>query len=196
MSTLDEVHAYWKNRDAANRAEDFLAAPCRSELLGSIIARHARPEDSIFEIGCNCGRNLEYLWERGYRRLGGLDINSDAITMLVRRLPQLANCVTATSIENWVFFAAPVDVIFTMAVLEHVHPDSDWVFADIARLAGRVLITIEDEAGDDWRHFPRNYRTVFESCGLRQVEAFQVYLAGDRALDGFWARVFFKERIP
>jgi hypothetical protein len=51
-----------------------------------------------------------------------------------------------------------------------VHTDSDWIFAEIARVADRYVITVEDELGLSWRHFPRNYREVFEPLGLTQIE--------------------------
>ena len=37
------------------------------------------------------------------------------------------------------------DLVFTMAVLEHIHLDSEWVFSEMARIAKKYLITIEDE---------------------------------------------------
>lgn len=80
------------------------------------------------------------------------------------------------------------DLIYTMAVLEHIHPDSEWVFGELARATSGTLITIEDERAVTWRHFPRNYREVFEAQGLRQVH--EARLTATEDLDGFLARVF------
>ncbi len=62
-------------------------------------------------------------------------------------------------------------LVFTMAVLEHLHTDSERCFADIARITRDHLITIEDESKVSWRHFPRLYQRVFEPLGLQQIEA-------------------------
>jgi hypothetical protein len=58
-----------------------------------------------------------------------------------------------------------------MAVLQHVHYDSDWVLPEIARITRDILITIEDEGRSLGRHFPRNYKNIFEAQGLRQIKA-------------------------
>jgi hypothetical protein len=62
-----------------------------------------------------------------------------------------------------------VDITFTMAVLEHLHPESEWVFDEMIRLTGSTIVTIEDEHGVSRHHTPRDYRAVFEGRGVRQV---------------------------
>ncbi len=58
-------------------------------------------------------------------------------------------------------------LIYTMTVLQHIHPRSEWIFSELARITKEYLITIENEKVESWRHFPRNYRLIFESLGLR-----------------------------
>lgn len=50
-----------------------------------------------------------------------------------------------------------VDVIFTMAVLEHVHPDSRFVFKEIARVARKYVIAIEPRQG---KHSHMQYPSI------------------------------------
>jgi hypothetical protein len=76
-----------------------------------------------------------------------------------------------------------------MAVLEHLHPDSEWVFAEMVRVCQRLLITIEDEGGRSSHHTPRNYRTVFEGLGLEQIAEIDPRGLGDLPRE-FRARVF------
>jgi hypothetical protein len=80
-----------------------------------------------------------------------------------------------------------------MAVLEHIHPDSEWLFGRLAQMAQKCLITIEDEVHATQRHCPRNYRNVFEPLGLKQVEEQK---CPDSALldDSFVARVFVRKQ--
>ena len=60
-----------------------------------------------------------------------------------------------------------------MAVLQHIPPENDEVFAHIARLGKYNLLTIEDESYSSSRHFPRNYKVVFEKLGLRQIRGWK-----------------------
>ena len=61
------------------------------------------------------------------------------------------------------------DVVYTMAVLMHIHPDSEFIFKEITRITKDRLIVIEDEKCISPRHFPRNYKSVFENLGMRQI---------------------------
>jgi 2-polyprenyl-3-methyl-5-hydroxy-6-metoxy-1,4-benzoquinol methylase len=49
------------------------------------------------------------------------------------------------------------DIVFSMAVLEHIHEDSSVVFEEMRRIARKLVVTIEDEHERGWRHFPRDY---------------------------------------
>lgn len=63
------------------------------------------------------------------------------------------------------------DCVFTMAVLEHIHWESEWIFPEIARITAGFLVTIEEEERhDSYLFFPRNFEDVFESLGAKQVE--------------------------
>ncbi len=187
-----ELHNYWLHPDADNEPEGYLQPEERSEFLFEIVRAYAEPDASVLEIGCNVGRNLAFLQDNGYSRLAGIEINPSALEILARRFPELK---AAARIENAaVEIALPrladseYDLIFTMAVLEHLHPDSEWVFGEIARV-GRTLLTIEDESSIHWRAFPRDYRRIFERLGMTQVE--ERSCAGVPGLgEPFVARVF------
>ena len=171
------MHAYWRApADAANRAAEYLAprAEPRSRLLVEVLRSYVERDARVLEVGCNAGRNLKHLWDAGFRNLEGVEISPEAVDLLRRTYPELAATrIRVSSIED----AAPSfadnhwDVVFTMAVLEHVHTDSDWVFQHLARASRRFVVTVEDERGASVRHFPRNYRTVFEPLGLEEVES-------------------------
>lgn len=190
----DELHAFWRAPDAVNKPEEYAAAPAdRSEFLVALLNRHCRPDDRILEVGTNVGRNLEHLRLAGYRHLEGIEISGDAVRAMRTTYPELA--ATAT-IHN-----APVEdvirglpdaafgAVFAMAVLEHLHPESDWVFAEMARICGGVVVTIEDEVGRSRHHVPRDYGAVFEGIGMRQVEEIDASGIGG-LVPGFRARVF------
>jgi SAM-dependent methyltransferase len=188
---------YWKQpSDEGNRPKDYLEGGQRSGFLVDILKKYAGPEQSVLEIGCNVGRNLNCLFQSGFLDLSGIEINESAVLLLKQQYPEMA---ARTKIHN-----APVedvikkikdnevDAVFSMAVLEHIHSQSEWVFQEIVRITKDVLITIEDEEGVSWRHFPRNYKKIFEGLGMRQVEVRDC--AGVSGLGAtFAARVFKKK---
>ena len=58
------------------------------------------------------------------------------------------------------------DLVFSMAVLMHVHNDSDWIFQHIARISKKKLIIIEHEKIKAKKVFLRNYKNIFEKFDL------------------------------
>lgn len=191
----EKIHEYWrKPSDGVNLPQEYLQGEERSQFLVDLIRRHAPQDVRILEIGCNVGRNLQHLLTAGYANLEGIEISEDAVRLLESTFPELAQ---RARIHN-----APAedvlptledgryDLTFTMAVLEHIHRESEWIFPHIVRITKNVLVTVEDEKNVSERHFPRNYRKVFEGLGLRQVEQI-----GGRKIPGiespyFVARVF------
>jgi len=80
------------------------------------------------------------------------------------------------------------DVVFTMAVLEHIQDEQ--VIKKVPPLVGSTLICVEDEVTSSPRHFPRNYKHLFEPMGFEEVyRAPSVSGANER----FEARVFKKK---
>jgi SAM-dependent methyltransferase len=169
----EELHAFWRDPDKVNRPEEYLAHEGRSVFLLRFLRPYLGPDASILEIGCNVGRNLAHLHDVGYRRLTGIEINGQALDVLRDTYPELAS--TATLLNAPVEEAIrelpdrSMDMVFTMAVLEHLHPESEWVFDEMIRIAGSTIATIEDENGVSRHHTPRDYRAVFEARGLREV---------------------------
>ena len=194
--TKGESHLYWKYPDKCNRPKAYLEGEERSLFLCEIIKHHAKQEDRILEIGCNIGRNLNYLYVAGFKNLAGVEINRRAVRLLGHAYPEMAKHVTVynSPVENIItsFDDGEFDVVFTMAVLQHIHPDSDWIFKEMVRITKNKLVTIEDEHGVSSRHFPRNYRSIFnDSLNMTQVSE-----TNCRDVDGlgedFVARVFEK----
>lgn len=170
-----QVHDFWRSADAqGNRPQDYLQASTdRSQYLLELVQLAGLDDPSILELGCNAGRNLAWLQTAGYRRLSGIEISPAAVQALNAAYPALAAAATIhTAPVEDVIGAFPdyaFDIVFSMAVLVHIHSDSDWVMAEIARICGGCLITIEDELNETPRHFLRNYQALFEAQGFVQV---------------------------
>ncbi len=64
-----------------------------------------------------------------------------------------------------------VDVIFTMATLEHLHPDNRFLFKEIARVAGKYVLAIEPRQGKrSHMQFPWNIEDEFVAAGLTWID--------------------------
>lgn len=183
--TVEHLRAYWCNPDdGQNSPLGYIAdknANLRSSALVSFV-RHILPDKNatILELGCGTGRNLHYLHAAGYHNLLGIELSPKYLEALREHFPHLSGLVLQGPIEDILPQLPNIyDLVFSMAVLEHIPPESEAVFQQIARVA-KNLVTIEDEKTESWRHFPRNYREVFCSLGLQ-------YLGGWKNIPGLWS---------
>ena len=195
--TREEIHTYWKQPwDRANLPKDYLVEGERSKFLVNLVKKYAEPQSRILEIGCNVGRNLNYLFFAGFKQLAGIEINEEAVKLLRQAYPEMARHakIINESAEEALrkLQDDAFDITFTMAVLEHIHPESEFIFPEMVRITRGFLITIEDERDIlSWRIFPRNYRKVFQSLGLKQIDEYNWHqMSGLKS--NFFARVFKK----
>lgn len=202
VMSADEVREYWASRDTSADANNPLYFAHKDVRIVDFMAHFWSPEvgrgDRVFELGPNAGSNLNRLRELGYSRLYGADINPHALEELERSFPELAGSVTLwtgafedvlPTIEDDAF-----DVVFTTAVLMHVHPSSHRIFREIVRIAGRHVCVIEPEETSNTYVFPRNYGRVFRRLGCRELRSVPIgpETAPDvhRDYDGYTARLF------
>jgi SAM-dependent methyltransferase len=151
---------------------------------------------AILEIGCNAGRNLFGLWDAGYRDLTGIEINPAAIRCMREARPECIINAVPHAVED-VIRQMPTDyydVVFTMAVLMHLHPKSNWVLGEMVRTCAHYIMTIEHETSCRFdgqgiqRHFPRPYSGIFRSLGMAELR----HQKGVGDLSAFTLRVFEK----
>ena len=195
----NKLHQYWKSPwDGANLPQNYLMGEARSKFLVNLIKKYAKPDSRILEIGCNVGRNLNYLFRNDFKNLSGIEISDIAVKQLIESYPEMAKIINIYNfpVEKIIkkLRDGKFDIVFTMAVLEHIHVDSEWIFPEIVRITKGFLITIEDERGISWGRFPRNYKKIFQSFGMRQIEEINC-----DQIDGlgnyFFARVFKKREL-
>lgn len=173
--SLNRIHEYWRAPDdGMNQPSKYAEAPVeRSKFLVQKVAGLVSKDAKILEIGCNTGRNLAFLRQAGFRNVSAIEISEAAIVNLRAAYPELVDVsVVNLPVEDVAraWGDKEFDLIITMAVLEHIHTDSEWIFAEMAR-AGKRLITIEDERTTSWRHFTREYQAVFEALGMKQIDS-------------------------
>jgi 2-polyprenyl-3-methyl-5-hydroxy-6-metoxy-1,4-benzoquinol methylase len=146
MKYKNKQQEYWASPyDEPNSPIAYSKHNKRSEYLLSVLPLYVKNTESILEIGCNIGRNLNALFENGYTNLTGIDINAEALKQSKKVYPNLDVNLINQTIENWVSEKDKFDCIFSMAVMVHIPYESDWVFKKISKKAKKTLITIEDE---------------------------------------------------
>lgn len=145
----------------------------------------------ILELGCNVGRNLSYLQSIGYINLFGVELNKKAVAVSEKLYLNLVKAKIANdTIEHYILYNTEhYDLIFTMAVLEHIPKESEWIFKYMVR-HGDYIITIEDEKSINKICFPRNYKKIFESLGMRQIYETDCINVHPTLTKNFRARMF------
>ena len=128
----------------------------------------------VLEVGCNCGRNMDHMLRAGYEDIEGVEINPKAVEYAREHFPEVASGMTVSDAQSFLATKPPgsYDLIYTQSVLMHVPPEDDYLFEQMARVAGKMLFIseVEVQAGNLLRHkFNRNYREVFEALGWRQI---------------------------
>lgn len=177
MKTLNEVENYWKNPDGKNDPIGYIVGQEKTDFLcGQISKLDIKKNDFILELGCNIGRNLNGLAIRGYKFIKGIEINTKCKKVTDSLFPKLKGMdapVHYGQIERLLptYPANFNRLVFTMAVLCHIHPDvENIVFDNMFRITNKYIITIEDEYKVSERHCPRNYQKIFESRGMKQIQ--------------------------
>lgn len=162
----------------------YYGADETSELLRSILEDHVEKDAAILEVGCSSGRHLAALSDAGFSDLTGVDINADALDVLAETYPELAasGSFHAMAIEEFVTDVADgaYDVVFSVETLQHLHPDVNWAFEELARIVDDLLITVENEGGtegevnyvdDNVPLYYRDWNAVFTAFDLTETDS-------------------------
>ena len=190
----DEVQNYWKNPSDPefNSPKSYLESTTKNTqiLLDIVNDSLDNKEIKILELGCNVGRNINKFFENGFKNLFAIEINSEAISLMKKSFPNTFSStkIFESSIENKIkeFSDNQFDLVFSMAVLMHIHNDSDWIFQHIARITKKNLIIMENENIKARKNFPRNYKNTFEKFGLKEKKSFNLE-------DGYICRIFSRQ---
>ena len=195
---VESIRTYWSDPGPENDPALYLGelddGAKRSRLLVRSVSACVPPSSKIFELGCNVGRNLAFLHRAGYCRLHGLEVNEHAIDLFHTHFPNAAavSTVYRGAAEDLISGLPDraFDLSFTMAVLEHIHSENEWIFEHLARITKTWLLTIEDEVTWSWRHFPRDYRAIFEALGFYETNQVRLNHRKHGLASNFRARVF------
>ncbi|ELZ90395.1 hypothetical protein C440_16991 [Haloferax mucosum ATCC BAA-1512] len=147
----NDVRRKWEDR-SGEFSPEYYAYYGPNEVSESVRRHFERlldPTDAIVELGCGPGRHLSHLHAHGFENLAGVDINADSFEVMADAYPDLAAAGTfyADAIEDVVteFDDGEYDASFSIETLQHIHPDDEWVFEELARCTSDLLITVENE---------------------------------------------------
>ncbi len=115
---------------------------------------------SVFEFGCNCGKNLNALKKRGLKRLSGIDINERALRYGRKEF----NANISYGDENYLLLIPDnrYDLVFVCSVLCHM-PDIKDTLKHLRRISRRLLIVETHET-------PNKYFINHEYKGFKKID--------------------------
>lgn len=186
-ANIKDTEEYFANRPSLYAQKNKTAPTYLHEFMKDYVSTG----DSILELGCNAGGNLSWLHWMGYKNLAGIEINKTAIETCYKHFPQLANMPVACGAIEEILPQVQddaVNVIFTMAVLMHIHPDSRHIYKHMSRIASKYVITFEDEQSNNEYVFDRSYYRIFTRLGCKQIKSKR--LKGVYNYDNFVLRLF------
>lgn len=145
-----------------------------STTLVQRLAEVAETDDSVLDICCNVGRNLNALAELGFRNLLGVDIMEEAILNAPEIFPSLGSA--QLSVGNAVEYleASPpqsVDWAITQsATFELIHPCFR-IHKELQRIVRKGLVLVLNERGHT---YPRYWRFLLKKSGFTEVDREQL----------------------
>lgn len=159
-----------------------------SKTVANVLDHYVHDDAAVLELGCGSGRHLAHLRKQGYENLTGVDINEESFDVMADHYPRLVETGTfhTGALEDIVpeFDADAFDVVYTVETLQHIHPDDEWVFEEIARVSADLLVVAENEGNspqrgrantdvsyvnDDFPLYHRNWKQVFTDLGFAQL---------------------------
>lgn len=140
------------------------------KLLGEVRARTGIG-DHVLDLGCNVGRDLNELWNAGYRNLTGVEIGVEPVRAMREVFPAMAAGarIVNKSMDEAIgeFKDGEFSMVYTHGSLISLDAGKQCVFDNMCRVTRRWIITVENE----WNPilFPRDFSKVFADRGMRQI---------------------------
>lgn len=135
---------------------------------------------NILEIGCNAGRNLDYLYSKGYRRLTGIEIGIEPEEVMKKTFPDAYNVTTyivGNAYEEILKLPSSCyDLVFCHSVLVNIAPRWNAIFKEMARVSKSYILIMESEGS--YNSYPRNFEKMFRKANYRQI-LYKLYRLSD-----------------
>ena len=187
----NDVRRQWAERSGEYSPEyyAYYGPNETSDEILDVLDRHVDRTASVLELGCSSGRHLSHLRDHGFENLAGVEVNDDAFDVMEDAYPDLAadGEFYRAAIEDVVgeFDDDQFDAVYSVETLQHIHPDAEWVFGELARIAADLLVTAETETGadrtgsgerdvnyvnDEFPLYYRDWNGIFTAHGFVEVD--------------------------
>lgn len=175
-----EAQNFWRsevNKEEENLPTAYANLPFNQErgqyFLEKLEKLNLSKNNPILELGPNSGFILSFLYINGFHNLTGIEINPDAIKTMKEYFSNVyENCtIINDSLEN----ALPqipdgsFVLVYSMGAIMHVPAESNFIFEHIARISKKYIISVEGENMLSSRHYPRDYKKIYENLGFKQI---------------------------
>jgi len=175
LTVKAEKHeAKWRNQGTSKspiRTENYTIYNDSIEKLFQDVLPLLTPESSILEIGCNAGRSLNYLFNKGFRNLTGIEIGTHALELFEKTFPGAFNStdiIAGNAVEEIKKLETNFyDLVYTHSVLVTIAARHNHIFREMCRVCRGYILTLESEG--QLRAFPRDFKRMFEKNGFAQV---------------------------
>lgn len=157
----------WAGQDFDNKSINisaYLSSTGSTEKLFEEVLPLLDKDAKILELGCNVGRNLHYLYERGYKNLTGIEISPKALGAMNTYFPEMSKKIK--KIEGNIakelkkLDSKAYDLVFCHSVLVNISSVHNHVFREICRICRGYVVTLESEGS--YTAYPRDFQKMFE----------------------------------
>jgi SAM-dependent methyltransferase len=170
----EDNEARWRNQGTAKspiRTENYTIYNDSIEKLFQDVLPLLTPASSILEIGCNAGRSLNYLFNKGFRNLTGIEMGTQALELFEKTFPgtfKSTNIIAGNAVEEIKKLETNFyDLVFTHSVLVTIPAKHNHIFREMCRICRGYILILESEG--HLRAFPRDFKHIFEKNGFAQV---------------------------
>lgn len=202
---------YWCSRYMGEQhgPENYLQEDNSTYVMFEGLLKTLGQNASFLEVGCNAGRNLNYLLKHGYTDLAGIEINDASINVVLKEhfseLYEKGNFFVGNALDEIKKIPDErYDVVFSIGVFEHIPYEDKALFKEVARVSKRYVAIITSVRS---RLFNYNYEKIFRNLGFTTIEyrlfygenhnfsvSVEPYDAKKHAFDSKFLRIFIKNR--
>jgi SAM-dependent methyltransferase len=145
LQTRSSLHHEQQGPEDIHSFKNFMPGDQNNEKFFTQVIERIGLDANFLDIGCSNGSRLEYLFRRGFRKNGGLEINSAALDYFERERPIIFSdsqiqagdiCNSIHNIDDGYY-----DVVYSASVLSTIYDDK--IVTAVAKRARKYILINE-----------------------------------------------------